>query len=171
MNPINGKDETLLSICAESPGCFELDLDAGEPHAHWVLARISQQGGTRAALASDDGKNWADLEFRCWLACPDRDIANKMRADCLRLVTIVQKCKFKISTSWPQNAIDREDKNAFNSSYIYGGLGITKLWLVELCRHPQTTLVSLGKPPERAYGQVAAMSLEWIHRGKLLNMA
>ena len=36
-NLINEKDATLLSIFAETPGCFELDRDAGDPNAQFLV--------------------------------------------------------------------------------------------------------------------------------------
>ena len=94
MSIINEKDETVQSICVETPGGSELDLDTGYPHANCVLARLIQHGYTSASLESAYEKDWAALELFFGSGYPDRDIVNKMRPDCVRLVTIIQKCKF-----------------------------------------------------------------------------
>ena len=38
------KDETLMSICAETQGCIELDPDSGEPNGIASLQDYVKQG-------------------------------------------------------------------------------------------------------------------------------
>ena len=107
MDLINGKDEISLSICVETPGRFESDLDSVEPNANCVFSTLSRQGYTSASAASDDDEDWAALDFLCGLVYPDRDISNKMRPCFLKLAPIARKCKFKVSSNLAHNVIKR----------------------------------------------------------------
>ena len=122
MGIINEKDATLTSICADAPGPFELNPDSGEPNANCAFAKLSQEGRTGASAESDDGKDPESLEYLCNLGY-NIDKLNKMRPDYLRLVSIVQKCEFKISANLAHNVINKEDKNASDASYIRGKIG------------------------------------------------
>ena len=48
---------------------------------------------------------------------------NKMQPDCLKLVAIVRKCKFKISATKASNFVNKDDENAFNTAFIHAKIG------------------------------------------------
>ena len=75
---------------------------------------LSRQGYASASLASEDEKDLEALGLLFGLVFPDGDIANIMRPDFLRLVTIIRICKFKISTSLAPNVINMGVKTLFN---------------------------------------------------------
>ena len=56
MNQINERDETLMSICAETKGCFELDPGSSEPNENCVFAMLIQAVYTSSSLTSADEK-------------------------------------------------------------------------------------------------------------------
>ena len=88
-----------------------MDPESGDPNDNYG-DRLSQQGYTSASFASAYEKDTESLEYRCRSAYADRAPLNKMRPDCLRLVSIIQTCKFKIPPNAAHNVIRREDKNA-----------------------------------------------------------
>ena len=69
----------------------------------------------------------------------------KTHPDCLRLVTIAQKCKFEIATSFPRNVITREGKGALTRLISTDELVIAMLGLGKYLRRPQAKRVSLEK--------------------------
>ena len=56
MDQINGIDETLMTICSGTQGCFGLDSESGEQKGNCVYARLIQAGHTSQSLASADEK-------------------------------------------------------------------------------------------------------------------
>ena len=42
----------------------------------------------------------------------------KMHPECLKLVSIIQKCKLKISFATANNVVNNDEGNAYNASYI-----------------------------------------------------
>ena len=128
MDLINEKGETLLSICVETQGCFEMDPESGGPSGNCVFERLSQAGCNSASLASADERDVPSLEYIFRLVYPERDqqVINKMQPDCLKLSTIVQKCKFKISAIVARNVINRGGKNDPDTSFIHGKIGVVR---------------------------------------------
>ena len=51
---INEIDLALMSICAETHGCFEIGAESGEPNANCVYARLIQLGCASQSLDSAD---------------------------------------------------------------------------------------------------------------------
>ena len=75
MEQIQGMVETLMSICAETPGCFEMAAESGEPMETWVYAKLIQLGYTRQPSASAGEKNGLSMNYLSHLARPDTDAA------------------------------------------------------------------------------------------------
>ena len=102
-----------MSICAETQGRFALDPDSGEPNGNCVFARLIQTGYTSSSLASADEKDALSTDFLYRAAYPNTDpsqVINKMQHDCLKLVAVVRKCKFKISATTADDVINRMAK-------------------------------------------------------------
>ena len=55
--------ETLMAICAESPGCFEIDPEFGEPMGNCVYSELLQLGYSRTSSASSDEKDGSSINF------------------------------------------------------------------------------------------------------------
>ena len=113
MVPNNERGETLMSICAETQGCFGLEPDSGAPNGNYVFARLSQAGYTSASLARADEKDADSITFRYRLEYTDKDqnqIVSKIQPYCLKLSSAVEKCKFKITATAANNAISKEGK-------------------------------------------------------------
>ena len=94
MSQINEIDETLMSICAETQGCFELDAESGEPDGNCVFPRLILAGYASSSLASADEKDSPSMDFLYRLVypnTPEGQVINKMQSGCLKLVTIIQK--------------------------------------------------------------------------------
>ena len=93
---------------------------------------------------------------------PADQVINKMQPDCLKLVTIIQKCKYKNPTSAAKNVINKDGENAYNSSFIHTKIGDSE-------RKNNGDMHNARKPNgwlrKRVSDQVQAKSLEWIHRG------
>ena len=73
-----------------------------------VSARLRQAGCACASSASADGEDADSITFFYRLVYQDTDrnqIINKMQHACLKLVSIVQKCKFKIPATAANNVI------------------------------------------------------------------
>ena len=81
----NEIDETLMSICAETKGWFEMDAESGEPNETCVYARLIQLGYTSQSLASSDEKDGLSMNyFPTW---PAREFSRKRPlAKCIRNV-------------------------------------------------------------------------------------
>ena len=71
MEHIRESDETLMDICAEAPGCFEIDPESGEPLESCVYSELIQLGYTSDSLASADGKDSASINYLYNLIYPD----------------------------------------------------------------------------------------------------
>ena len=99
MGIINEKDETLMSICVDAPWPCELYPDSGEPNGHCVFAKLSQAGYASASLASADGKDTESLDSSCRLVYNIENL-NKMRPDCLILVSIIRNANSRFLPMW-----------------------------------------------------------------------
>ena len=119
MGLINDKDEILLYICVETPGFPELDRDSGKQNTNCVFAMLSKQGYTSASLGSSGEKDWASLAFLCELVYADKQIANKMHPCCLKLATITQKRKLKVSSNLGATALTRRVKTLPHQGKVY----------------------------------------------------
>ena len=98
-------------------------------------------------------------------AYPDRDQnqpVDKMQPDCLKLDSIIRKCKFGIPATAANNAIRKEGKNAPNMSFIHVEVGDFERLAQEAIPHGHKPNWWMWK---RVSGQSAAKSLEWIHWG------
>ena len=56
-------DETLMAICAEAPGCFEIDPESGEPMANCAYSKLIQLGYSIASLESADKKDGPSINY------------------------------------------------------------------------------------------------------------
>ena len=156
-----------MSICVETQGCFELDPDSGEPNANCVFTKLSQARYACASLASVDERDVPSLEQCYRLVYPARvqQVINKTKSDCLRLATIVQKCKFKISANVAHNVINVEDKKRIRRVlHTWGNFGV---WGMSRGNTPHIHKPN-GRLWKRVSGQVASKSLAWIPRGGIL---
>ena len=126
MSKINEIDETLMSIFAETQWCFELDTESGEPNGNCVFARLILAGCDSSSLASSEEKNTHSMEFSYRAVYPDTPAdqgINKMQPGCLKLVTTIQKCKYKISADAANNVINQDNENAYNASFAHAKIG------------------------------------------------
>ena len=64
-----------MSICAETPGCFEMDAESGEPMETCVYAKLIQLGYASQSLASADEKGGLSMNYLRHLARPETDAA------------------------------------------------------------------------------------------------
>ena len=102
----------LAVICSESPGCFEIDPDSGEPLGSFVYSELISLCYTSDSLESADDKDSASIVFLYNLIYPSNDVnetINKMRPECLKLVIIIQKCKLKQAILTQENAVVGEE--------------------------------------------------------------
>ena len=93
-------DAILMVICAEAPGCFEIDPESGEPLGSCFYSKLIQLGYTSDSLESADDKDPTSINYLYNLIYPDcvRDQPlDKMHPECLKLVSIIQKCELKTS--------------------------------------------------------------------------
>ena len=105
--------ETLMSICAETQGCFEMEAESGEPMETCVYAKLIQLGRTIQSLASADEQGGPSMNYLPQLTHPETDAVKfigKMHPGCLKLVSIIQKCKLGISVTTANNVIKKGEK-------------------------------------------------------------
>ena len=102
------------------------------------------------------------MDFLYRAVYPDtgpNQVINKMQPDCLKLVKITQKCKFKIPAITANDVISKDDKNASNTPFIHAKIGDSERQYQEEIPHAHKTNGRLWK---RASVQASAKSLEWI---------
>ena len=108
-------------------GCFELDVESGGPNGNFVYARLIQVGCAGQFLASADGEDGLSTNYLYHLARPSApvdEVVSKMRPECLKLVSIIRKCKLIISGSVANNVVNKDEKkNAYNSPCICEKIG------------------------------------------------
>ena len=68
MEEIKEPGGTLASICSEAPGCFEIDIEPGEPMGNCDYAKLIQLGYTSNSLESADGEGGHSMNYRYHLA-------------------------------------------------------------------------------------------------------
>ena len=73
MGQINESDETLMAICAEAQGCFELDPESIEPSGNCVFARLIREGYASSSLASADEKGALSMDLYTARSTPKTD--------------------------------------------------------------------------------------------------
>ena len=111
----NGKDEISMNICAEKQGRLEIDPGASEHRGNCVYSKLILAGFSSEILRSADDRDGQSINFLHSLVYPEH-LANggqpldKMRPQCLSLVSITQKCKLKIATSASGNIASKEEK-------------------------------------------------------------
>ena len=94
MDEIQRSGETLMSICDEAPGCFEIDTESGEPMEACVYSKLIQLGYTRQSLASAGAKDGHSMNYLYHLVYPETEAGasiGKMHPECLKLISIIQK--------------------------------------------------------------------------------
>ena len=82
-------------ICAEAPGCIEIDPESEESLGSCVYSKLIQLGYTSDSLASAGDKDATSINYLYNLIYPDcaRDQPlGEMYPKCLKLVSIMQKC-------------------------------------------------------------------------------
>ena len=98
----NKQDEVLTNMCSATQGCFEINLDTNEPHGNCVYSKLIQAGYTSDSLCSAGEKDAHSINYLRNLVHPEHlstggGPLGKMHPECLSLVSIIQKCKLKIS--------------------------------------------------------------------------
>ena len=88
-------DEVPMAICAEAQGCFEMDLETGEPHGNCVYSELIQAWYSSDCLASAGEKDTHSINFPRGLVFTDHvrvegELLDKMRPECLKLASINQ---------------------------------------------------------------------------------
>ena len=163
-------DGILMVICAEAPGCFEIDPESGEPLESCAYSKLIKLGYTSDSLASADGKDAASINYLYNLIYPDcvRDQPlDKMHPEYLKYARLIQKCKLKQAALTSENAVGKDEEDAYSLSYIHREIG-------EFERKSPESAPGAHKPNgwlwKRVSGQVARNSLEWLPWGKFLNM-
>ena len=87
-----------------------------------------------------------DVLYR--VAYPDADtsqVVNKMHPDCLKLVAIVEKCKFKIPATAANNVINKDGENAFNAAFTHAEIGDFERLYQEETPSPQAKRLVMEK--------------------------
>ena len=77
-------------------------------------------------MASADEKNALSMDFLYRAVYPDTDlshVSNTTKPDCLKLVAIVQKCKFGIAENAADNVVNKDEGNAFDMSFMRAKIG------------------------------------------------
>ena len=100
--------EILMAICAGAPGCFEIDAWSGEPLESCVYSKLTQLWYTSDSLASADGGDSTSINFLYGSIYPEsvrEQPLDKMHPECLKLVSIIQKYKFKQSILTSENVV------------------------------------------------------------------
>ena len=169
MGENQGADETLMDICAEAPGCFEIDPESGDPMGTCVYPKLIQLGYSSQSSVSADAKManlriiLTDWSTRIHL---ENETIGKMRPERLKLASIIQKCKSTQSASAANNFVNLEE-NAYILSYATREIG-------EFERKNDETAPPAhkpnGRPWQRVAEQVGRNSLEWMRRRKFLSI-
>ena len=87
-----------MSICAETHGFVDPVPESSDLNENCVFARLIQSVYTIPPVASADEKDALSIDFLYRAVYPNTDpaqVVNKMKPDCLELVAIARKCKFK----------------------------------------------------------------------------
>ena len=137
-----------MSICAETKGRFELDPESGEPNGNCVFARLIRAVYTRSSLASADAKDAPSTDAPYRAVYPDtgpNQAINKTQPDCLKLVAIIRKCKFKIAAITAANVINKDDRNAFNTPFTHAVIGDSERQYQEEIPPPISQMGGYGK--------------------------
>ena len=93
MEHIQESDETLMAICAEASGCFEIDPESGDPIGNCVYSKLIQLGRSSASLASADAKDGQSINYLCHLVYPGAEagVVDKMHPERLKLASVIKK--------------------------------------------------------------------------------
>ena len=89
-----------MNICAETQGCLESDPETSEPAENCAYSKLIAAGFSSDILCSAGEKDSNSINFLHNRVYPEhlaneREPLNKMRPQCLSLVSIIQKCKLK----------------------------------------------------------------------------
>ena len=86
-------DDVLMVICSESPGCFEIEPESGEPLESCVYSELINLGYTSDSLASADDKDSESIVTLDNAISPNHDVnetIDKMHPECIKLMGIIQ---------------------------------------------------------------------------------
>ena len=72
-------EETLMAICAEAPGCFEIDPESGEPMGNSVYSKLIQLGYPGTSLASADGEDGGSINYLYRLVYPGAEAGSSIK--------------------------------------------------------------------------------------------
>ena len=75
MEQIQGMNATLMSICAETPGCFEMDAESGEPMETCVYPKFIQLGRKSQSLDSAEEKEGLSTNYLSHFPHPETEAA------------------------------------------------------------------------------------------------
>ena len=99
-------------------------------------------------MASADEKDALSIDFLYRAVYPNTDpaqVVNKMKPDCLELVAIAQKCKFKIAATKANNVVNKDDENALSTSFTHAKIGDFELRYQEEIPPPISEMDGYGK--------------------------
>ena len=116
-------------------------------------------------MACADGKDGGSINYLYRLVYPGAEagVVDKMQPGCLKLVSIIQKCKLKQSAATANSVVNKEEKNAYILSYFRRKIGEYERKTRGEAPHAHKPN---GRPWKRIADQVDRNSLEWIHWGK-----
>ena len=98
MIQISEIDETLMYICAETQGRFDMEAESGEPNGTFAYARLIQLGYTSQSLGSAGEKDGLSMNYLYHLAhpeTPEGTNVGKKHPEWLQLISIIQKMQTK----------------------------------------------------------------------------
>ena len=158
--------ETLMAICAESPGRFGIYPESGEPLEGYLYSELTLLGYTSDALESSGDKDGNSINDLYKLIYPNRvrgERLGEMRPECLKLADTIQKFKLKQSVLAAEIIIGVEAGCGYSLSVIRRGIG-------EFGRKSLEGSAPGDHKPnvwlwERVADQVARNSLEWLPWG------
>ena len=91
--------EVPMAICAEAQGCLEMDPESGKAHENCGYSKLIQLGYNSDSLAIADERGASSINFLHGLVFTDKNrpagLLDKMHPECLKLVSIIQKCILK----------------------------------------------------------------------------
>ena len=111
----------LMAICDEEPGFFEIDAESGGPMGTCAYSKLIRLGRASQSLESAGAKDGLSTNYLYHLAQAEilaETAIGKMHPECLKSFVLFRKCELKISIATANNIVNKDEKNAYNTSYI-----------------------------------------------------
>ena len=135
------------------------------PHESCFYSKLTQLGYSSDSLASADERGAASINFLRGLIYPEHireRPLDKMRTECLKLVSIILKCKLEQAILTSGSDVGEEEKDAFSLASAHRKIG-------DFERKSPENAPGAHKPNGRLWkrisGQVERNSLEGAHWG------